>query len=98
MANDFSYELEVRFPDCDSKKLKPVTRGVLQKNVFLEISQKSQENTCLFFNKVASLWPVTLLKKRIWHRCFPLNFANFLKTRIFYRTPLVAASGSFLLH
>ena len=46
MANDFSYELEVRFLDCDSKKLKPVTRGVLQKDVLLEISQKSQENTC----------------------------------------------------
>ena len=46
MANDFSYELEVCFLDCDSKKLKPVTRGVLQKDVFLEISQKSQENTC----------------------------------------------------
>ena len=52
MANDFSYELEVRFPDCDSKKLKPVTRGVLQKNVFLEISQKSQVfslELCEFF-------------------------------------------------
>ena len=29
----------------------------------------------------------TLWKKRLWHRCFPVSFANF-----FYRTPLVAAS------
>ena len=54
------------------------------KNVFLEISQNSQEkNLCqkLFFNKVAGR-PATLLKKRLWH-----------KTPLFYRIPLVAVSG-----
>ena len=30
-----------------------------------------------FFNKVAGL---TLFKKRLWHRCFPVNFAKFLRT------------------
>ena len=30
----------------------------------------------LFFNKVAA----TLLKKRLWHRCFPVSFAKFLIT------------------
>ena len=34
----------------------------------------------LFFNKVASLRPAILLKKRLWHRCFPVNFAKFLIT------------------
>ena len=34
----------------------------------------------LFFNKVAGLRAATLLKKRLWHWCFPLNFAKFLKT------------------
>ena len=24
--------------------------------------------------------PATLLKKRPWHRCFPVNFAKFLRT------------------
>ena len=33
----------------------------------------------LFFNKVAGR-PATLLKRRLWHRCFPVNFAKFLKT------------------
>ena len=33
-----------------------------------------------FFNKVADLRPATLLKKRFWHRCFPLNFAKYLRT------------------
>ena len=32
----------------------------------------------LFFNKVAGLRPATLLKKRLWHRCFSVNFAKFL--------------------
>ena len=32
------------------------------------------------FNKVAGLRAATLLKKRLWHWCFPLNFAKFLKT------------------
>ena len=34
----------------------------------------------LFFNTVADLSPATLLKKRLWHRCFPVNFAKFLRT------------------
>ena len=33
----------------------------------------------LFFNKVAGLRrPANLLKKRLWHYCFPVNFAKFL--------------------
>ena len=24
--------------------------------------------------------PATLLKKKLWHRCFPVKFAKFLKT------------------
>ena len=36
----------------------------------------------LIFNKVAGLRPA-LLKKRLWHKCFPVNFAKFLKTRFF---------------
>ena len=27
--------------------------------------------------------PATLLKKRLWHRCFPVNFAKFLRTPFF---------------
>ena len=34
----------------------------------------------LFFNKVACLRPATLLKKRLWHRCFPVNFVKFSRT------------------
>ena len=31
-------------------------------------------------NKVAGLRSATLLKKRLWHRCFLMNFAKFLRT------------------
>ena len=31
----------------------------------------------LFLNKVADLRPATLLKKRLWHRCFPVNSVKF---------------------
>ena len=33
----------------------------------------------LFFNKVVVLKPATLLIKRFQHRCFPVNFAKFLR-------------------
>ena len=37
----------------------------------------------LFCNEVARLRPATLLKKRLWHRCFPVNFAKFLSAPFF---------------
>ena len=32
------------------------------------------------FNKVAGLRPATLLKKKLYHKCFPVNFLKFLRT------------------
>ena len=37
----------------------------------------------LFLNNVWGLRPAILLKKRLWHRCFPINFMKFLKTPFF---------------
>ena len=59
------------------------------KKPFLKILQKSQENTnarVSFFSKVAGRRPAASLKKRLCHRCFPVNFAEFLKN-LFQRTP-----------
>ena len=52
------------------------------KKVFSEISPNSQENTCARISCLIKLQaaPATLLKKRLWHRCFPVNFAKFLRT------------------
>ena len=54
-------------------------------SLFLEISLNSLENTWVrvsFLIKLQAwgLRPATLLKKRLWHRCFPVNFVNFLRT------------------
>ena len=40
----------------------------------------------LFFNKVAGLRPATLLKKSLWHRCFLVKFAKFLRTPFLQNT------------
>ena len=48
-----------------------VVRRYSVKNVFLKISQNT------------GLKPATLLKKRLWHRCFPVNFVIFLRTPFF---------------
>ena len=34
----------------------------------------------LFFNKVAGLSLQFYYKKKLWHRCFPVNFAKFIRT------------------
>ena len=65
------------------------TKGVLRN--FTKFTGKHQCQS-LFLNKVAGLMSATLLKKRLWHRCFPVNFAKFLRTAFLYRTPLVTAS------
>ena len=36
--------------------------------------------------------PATLLKRNLWHRCFLVNFAKFLRTPFFYRTHPATAS------
>ena len=46
-----------------------------KKGFLKKISQNSQENTCVR--------PATLLKKTLWHRCFPVNFVKILRTLFF---------------
>ena len=52
------------------------------KKVFLEILQNPQENTCARVSFLIKLHaaPTTSLKKRLSHRCFPVNFVKFLRT------------------
>ena len=53
------------------------------KKDLLEISQNSQENICgrvSFLIKLMAEVCNSLLKKRLWHRCFPVNFVKFLRT------------------
>ena len=73
--------LELLFP----KVSKAVVRRYSLKKVFLKISQNSQENTCARDSFLIE--PATLLKKDLWYRYFPVNFAKFLRT-LFFREHL----------
>ena len=56
-----------------------------KKSVLRSSTKFTGKHLCqsLFFNNVAGLRPATLLKKRLWHRCFPVNFLKFLRTLFF---------------
>ena len=56
-----------------SSRSRAVVQRCSVKKVFLEISQNSQENTCAR----------VFIKKRLWQRCFPLNFVKFLRILFF---------------
>ena len=55
-------------------------RCSVRKGVLRNFGKFTGKHLCqsLFFDKVAGLRPATLLKKRFWHRCFPLNFQEHL--------------------
>ena len=57
-------------------------RRCSSKLIFLKILQNSQENTCARISLLIKLQapPPTLLKKRLWCRCFPVNFAKISRT------------------
>ena len=62
-----------------------VARRCSIKKVFWKISQNSQEDTCarVSFLIKMQVKPATLLKKILWLRCFPVDFAKFLRTPFF---------------
>ena len=53
-----------------------------RKGVLRHFTKFTEKHLCqsLFFNKVAGLRPTTLLKRRLQHKCFPVNFQKFLRT------------------
>ena len=63
-----------------SRNIRPAVfskKGVLK--IFAKFKRKHLYES-LSFNKVAGLRSATLLKKRLLYRCFPVNFAKFLRT------------------
>ena len=73
-----------------------VVRRCCVKKVFLEISQISQENTWARVSFLIKLQAKLRLQlhqeKKIWCKCFPVNFAKFLRT-----PPLQSTSRRLLL-
>ena len=68
----------MQFQERFIEETEAVARRYSEKKVFLKMSQNLQENA--------------FIKKILWHQQSPANFAKFLRTPIFYRTPPVAAS------
>ena len=60
-----------------------------RKGVVRNFAKFTGKDLCqsLFCNKVTGLRPATLLKKRLWRRCFPVNFAKFLGQLFLQNTP-----------
>ena len=52
-----------------------------KKGVLTNFTKLTGKQLCqsLFFHEVEGLRSATLLKKRLWHSCFPVNFAKFLR-------------------
>ena len=59
-----------------------------KKDVLRNSAKFTEKYLCqsLFFNKVADLKPATLFEKRLWHRCFLVNFTKFLRTPFLQNT------------
>ena len=53
-----------------------------KKGVIRNFAKFTGKHLCqsLFLNKYSGLRPENFLKKRLWYRCFSVNFAKFLKT------------------
>ena len=54
----------------------------MKKGVLKNFVKSMGKHLCqsLLLHKVAGLRSATFSKKRLWHRCFPVNFTKFLKT------------------
>ena len=63
-------------------------RCSLKKGVLRNFTKFTGKHLCqsLFFYKVVGLRPATLLKKRLWHRCFSVKFVKFLRTPLLQNT------------
>ena len=65
-----------------------VRRCSVKKDILRNFSKFTGKHLCqnLFCNKVAGPKPATLLKKRLWHRYFHLNFTKVLRTHLLKNT------------
>ena len=76
------------YPEPCNQKQKQPPKVFCKKRCFRNFAKFTGKHLCqsLFFNKVASLRLATVLKKRPWRRCFPMNFEKFLRTPILKNT------------
>ena len=80
-----------RFSDCVFKVIESHGKGHTTKKqkLFQQILMKKSN---LLNAKFAGLRPVNLFKKKLWHRCFPVNFVKFLRAS--FLTELLQTTAS----
>ena len=60
----------------------------MQNGILRNFTKFTGKHLCqsFFFNKVAGLGPATLLKRRLWHGCFPVDFVKYPRTPFLQNT------------
>ena len=66
--------------DLDLLTNRSVISEVATGGVLRNFTKLTGKHLCQSLWGAQSLRPATLLKKRLWHMCFPVNFAKFLRT------------------
>ena len=79
----FNKEIHIFFDQNDKSQTKKDLQRSSRPHVFCK--EGVFKNFAKFTRKhlCQSLGPATLLKKRLWHKSFPVNFVKFLRTPIF---------------
>ena len=77
VGNLAKFTKEATIPVRNSHQSCSIKKGALKS--FIKFTGKQLWQS-LFLNKVAGLSPANLFKKSLWRRCFPMNFAKFLRT------------------
>ena len=67
-------------------------KGVLKKFHKIHLKTPVLES---YFNSISCLRVVTILKKRLQHRCFQVNFMKFLRTPFLQNTSVICLTVSF---
>ena len=71
-------------------------RCSIRKDVPRNFAKFTGKHLCqgLFLKKLQVIRPTTLSKKKLWRRCFPVNFEKFLRTPFFTEHLRATASES----
>ena len=74
---NFCIEIDTQaYPDfCRSNCKNSIPEVFCKKDVLKNFAKLTRKHLCqsLFLNKVAGLRPAIVLKKRLWHMCFPVS-------------------------
>ena len=68
---------DLEFDRFKTALVEAIQRHAPMKKRYVRVNQARSSHPEVFCK------PATLLKKRLWHRCFPVNFVKFLRTPFF---------------